>query len=188
MPNRSIRRLLWLASGILCLGAVAGLAASQWIEIGPDEIQGPRSPLAIARPRPTSISAPILAEQDFQYVWGKPLRRQLSEPIPVAPTFEPIPQAVTVVPKIPLDAKLIATLVDADPIYATAWIVCKNKTQKVVVGDTLQNHLGDPRVIAIEDRHVEIEISGNSHTLTLAENVLLASRFGISDVEIRLGD
>lgn len=188
MPNRQIRLLLWLASGLLCFGAAVAMVASQWIEIEPDNIKNELASAPISRPRPLLISETKLNEQDFRYVWGKPLRRQLSNPVPTAPVIETVVEAAAVVPKTRLDAKLIATLVDADPIYATAWISCKNKTQKVAIGDSLQNHPGNPLVTAIKDGHVEVLLGGESRTLKLADNLLLASRKDDRDIETQRGD
>ncbi|QDT07427.1 hypothetical protein K227x_58540 [Rubripirellula lacrimiformis] len=188
MPDQQKRLLLWLASGLFCAAGVATFATSQLTEIEPDDVNLDLSSVTIRQPSEPSPIKIRLGEKNFRYVWGKPLRRQLSDPIPTEPPPAPIAAPPAPIVRVRLDARLIATLVDADPAYSAAWISCKDKMQKVTIGDSIKNHSGSPIVTAIKDRLVEIELTGESHLLHLDENILLASRSNSGSSEVKHGN
>lgn len=175
MSDRNIRILLWIASGtLLAAGAGIGLTCSL-MEIEPP----PPSEMEVASAFPTievrDDGPRQITEGDFRYVWTKPLRRPLVDPVAEEPKQEESPKPPPPVPSIRLDAQLIATLVDPDPAFAAAWFSYRNQTQKLGLNESIQGHPGEPRLIEIQDGQVTVELQGQPHSLELAKSKVLVS-------------
>lgn len=169
---RMARRVLWLGASC-CLGVVAMVA---WLLFSKPLIDGhwqvpinrtPREP-----DRPDLPTVAPLTEEDFQYVWSKPLQRPLTDPQPITKPIAKFPPALKKAPvaKIPLKAELLGTLIDDNQTDVHAWLKVNNQAILVGVGDVLEKHVGKPLVKQIVDRQVTIELQGTEHAITLRQN------------------
>lgn len=108
-----------------------------------------------------------LKEGDFFALSKKAIQGPLEDPKPAKPsTKAELEPQEPVVARVALDATLIGTLVDYQQDLARAWIEVKGKRQMVRIGDVLEGHPGDPRVEAIADQSVLINLAGRTIALT----------------------
>lgn len=175
MPDRSKRIILWIGSFIFCLLSATAVIVACFIEIEAEEDSLPALSSGWIRPRSAKPVESDLREQDFRFVWGKPLHRTLDDAAPVVEQVKPNPQPEPMKATIPFGAQLIATLVDADPKYARAWIIVNGKKQSVKVGDQVLHHAGQPIVTSISDRKIEVDFNGQGHTVVLPPSNFLAN-------------
>ncbi len=168
MTDRNKRLLLLLAS-CMCVATGAGIGSATWLlpmQATPTSSM-PR-PLTAIQSSSEKKKERVFDENDFKFVWAKPLQYPLVDPKPAAQEkpAETRQAAKPKQPRIQLSAKLVGTLIDGD--YARAWIEIGGKQQMVMPGDILKGHAGSPAVTDIEDRQVIVELAGEKHTLVMA--------------------
>lgn len=162
------RRLLYgLGSGFFVLSILLGLAAFS-LPLAKSRTNYSPRPRELPSAENSNSKGTELSAKEFRFVWGKSFRRPLVDP----PAAKPDPKPAPVSPEIRFEGELTATLVATRPHDSRGWIQFgQNAARMVRPGDVLNDIQGNPKIVSISDRFMQIELQGREIAIEIAEIV-----------------